>query len=387
MIVLVLVACDDNRAPLPLDASIDDARSGNDAVAMEGNDASSPFSLHVFPEEHDFGTIVPGQEPQPVVFTVSGAAIPSGGEVFVVTTGERGQFREERSDCVTPPLTHDRPTCSFTLRPTITAAEGTHKILVHAFGSERPGATVTVKFSRPPRTQPSLGLVGHWPFDGDLLDASGNANHARFMVGRTKSTATQQPASFVPGKHGLGIKFNNPATPDEAFPTEWVEVLSSPTLQDIGWVGKFSITMWLRLDVDESTDLAPKWSPLWAVSQGLDEGWPFDVFNIGFWGGGLKANADYSQTVWNPQPFVRSRFHHVAFTSSDHENDMRLYVDGIEARVSGRSNGIELPAASLIFGARGPSKTVTDGWNGVIDDVHLYASSMSQEQVLADMNR
>lgn len=399
LVVLVgMWGCADSRPSQPFDAKGNDAGGeGNDAgldqglpsqpldakredAEGEGNDAGLNQGLQVFPREHDFGLIVPGQAPQTVTFTVSAAGTPIGNSIVLVD--DEALHFSLNSDCTYPGLRPDKPTCSFMLRPTVRTPEGVHKLKVWALNQPHLQAEVTVKLSRPAGADPSLALVGHWSFDGHLRDASGNGNHGAFMVGRTISTAIQQTAAFVPAKHGLGIKFNNPVRDDQAFPTEWAEVRSSPTLQDIGWVMEFSATMWLRLDVEVPTDDS---GLRFAISQASEDGGNHELLGAGLRGAHAVGLEQGLAHVLDDEPFASGSFHHVAVTSDVFE--MVLYVDGMERARTNRYFPIILAETSLFFGADQNRDTVNNGWNGVIDEVRLYASVLSHEQVLADMNR
>jgi hypothetical protein len=72
------------------------------------------------------------------------------------------------------------------------------------------------------------------------------------------------------------------------------------------------------------------------------------------------------------------KWHHIAGTTSKSENNIKIYVDGELYAKSTRNIGdIQATSANLVIG-QGYSTT---WWDGSIDDVRIYATALSDEDI------
>ncbi len=207
----------------------------------------------------------------------------------------------------------------------------------------------------------SLGLVGHWTFDGkDMLrnvaDTSGQGNTGYMVAAATSSQVT-------PGPLGQALKFNG---------TSQYVVNTSPSgMPDIG--GVMTLSLWVKYASTASRRIALA-LPL---GDGSGDGNSVDIeltfadsTKIGAiqWGGGTIVSATApAVNVWHLISYVQTG------------NGVNLYIDGALAATAG--NPTQSGAVGLIRIGSFNSSYPDPYWNGSIDDVRLYNRALSAAEI------
>ncbi|MBV9467672.1 MAG: LamG domain-containing protein, partial [Abitibacteriaceae bacterium] len=165
-------------------------------------------------------------------------------------------------------------------------------------------------------------------------------------------------ATFVPGKQGQAIHVDNTAR----------VLFDSPIIQKLGT--NFSFTFWLRLEQ------APQVKTALIFQKGGNTGFQLGVspqrnlYYHGNWGGGW-----YDAGAWGGT-LPLHQWVHVAWTFQKGGKG-RIYMDGQQTGVS------DTPFA--FYPEDVPLQLGGDTWAGAVDNLHIYASALTPEQVRADM--
>ncbi len=196
---------------------------------------------------------------------------------------------------------------------------------------------------------PAVPLVADYDMEGDgarLVDR-----------GPLHLDGEVQNASRTPGHRGQALHFDGSAT---------LATIKAPMIDALG--ANFSVTGWMKIE------RFPAQGRSWIVAKGDNQGWQWGITNQktlnwhGYWGGG------WYEEPWSGQPPL-NEWAHFAFTfrKGDHA---RFYLDGREV------NGGEAPFAFWNVGD--PLKLGGSDWAGSLDDVRLFATALTREQVVLD---
>jgi Concanavalin A-like lectin/glucanases superfamily/F5/8 type C domain len=211
----------------------------------------------------------------------------------------------------------------------------------------------------------TAGLVGHWPFDGDVTDASGNGNDGTISGNAALASdrfGTPNGAMFFSGESD-----------------SYVDVGDPPEFQISG---AMTLTAWVFLNganVNNSRIVAKQ-------AGGGSRSWNL---NIEAESGGVANPATFqiSETgdtilgLVDTQPLPTDQWVHMAGVYQPGEA-MELYVDGqLHAR---NTSGIPASQFSdngmpVLIGSR--SGCGNCGWDGNIDDVRIYARALSAAEI------
>jgi len=193
----------------------------------------------------------------------------------------------------------------------------------------------------------SAELVARWRFDEtsgtNAYDASGNGNDGRLV--------NMNPGSdWVTGKVGGALDFDGS--------NDYVEAPDSASL-DI--TGQITLAAWIKPEsADKNWVVFGKYYVYWLWHQ--DD-------NCRFYAGGtnLDYGFNFTQGVW----------YHVAGTFDG--STMRFYINGEEKTSQSNSEPISTSDDTLIIG----NYQEATGWEftGAIDDVHIYNSALTQEEI------
>ena len=207
----------------------------------------------------------------------------------------------------------------------------------------------------------------YWPFDGDAKDAAGN--HDLTLVG----------GSFVNGKHGQALSFNG--TGGHAVSSEDPHYMSG--------LEAITIAVWIKSN-EILSDRA------FMSGEGPDGGEALGIqvldlrydANRGGEPNAMKHKI-YTTESSNDPWFAASAevqttdWQHIAVTwNGSGPNEIKMYLDGEEhdfpATQSGENWGGALREYTALKVGIGEERT---GWNGLIDDVVIYDSVLSQEEI------
>jgi hypothetical protein len=195
-------------------------------------------------------------------------------------------------------------------------------------------------------------LVAYYPFENSADDVSGNGYDL---------TAAADDASYVTGQNGQAASFDGS--------DNYLVANASPTVTD-----SFTLSVWLNGTAFNHTSY-PLAVSKWQAGQNRD-------YLIGHNGPQGRLYAQFNQepdgnkeTLYGPSPETDTWYHCVlAYDSAIQEGT--FYVDGTE-RDSG-TGPFNNTASSLVVGSK-------DGggnpWNGLVDDVRIYARALSASEV------
>ena len=210
-------------------------------------------------------------------------------------------------------------------------------------------------------------LVGYWNFDDNTEDHSGNGNHGSIEGGVSYD-------ADVPGALGAGTS----ASFDGAAGT-FVNVTQAAGLP-ITTQNAFTISMWVKGDgtvnnVDDrifSEGMSTNNNPLFNLgtkNNGSDALFDF-FFRNGGSPGHLFSDGDVFDDTWR----------HLAWVDVDHNGT--LYIDGVADK--------SFDYASYVNDGFAPNTTTIGGilratdccnYTGLIDDVAIYSTALSADQV------
>jgi hypothetical protein len=211
---------------------------------------------------------------------------------------------------------------------------------------------------------PSSGnLVGHWKFDGNANDSSGSGTHGT-VVGDELWVAGQ-----IDNALELGGRTH--------------VVLGSGSDLNFGDSTDFSVALWIKT-TGWQEDAALISNKDWM--SGSNTGWVI----AGQGGGGGTWQWNYSGETGSRRDYDPSgpelsdgKWHHLC-VAHDRDGDATFYFDGeFQAEVSiATSTGTIDSVYPTVIGQDG-SEVYSYGWfEGVIDDVRIYNSALTGEQVL-----
>jgi len=211
----------------------------------------------------------------------------------------------------------------------------------------------------------TTGLVGHWPFDGDLTDASGNGND-----GTISGAAELSPDRFNTEKAAMFFTGEQDA---------YVDVGDPPELR---LTGEMTLAAWVFLNSSNTNNgrivakQAGGGSRSWninveASSGGVSNPATFQISETG----------DSIVTLVDTEPLPTDQWVHMTGVYRPGEA-MELYVDG-ELHATDTSG---IPASQfshngmpVLIGARNGCGNC--GWDGFIDDVRIYNRALSAGDV------
>lgn len=271
-------------------------------------------------------------------------------------------FKLLSSECTGPLL--PRKSCSLTIRFIPKAYGEFNGTLSATAGDFR--ATAAISSSSPVGGLLS-GKVAHWSFEdpegSSVKDVSGMLNTGESVQG-TMADALAVAARKSAGQSGFGL--------DLAGKDTWVRVRTSESLDSMYISGELTVAAWIK---PRAWDDYGK--TRWVISRvddeprarafglGIDHDRPFFTI-LQF---GLRSTTGIPLDQWT----------HIA--GSYDRNRIALYVNGslemelvIGAPLSGKSRDIVIGAA-LIYEA------MTGFFNGVIDDVSVYNSILTTEEL------
>jgi len=214
------------------------------------------------------------------------------------------------------------------------------------------------------------GLIAYFPFDGNLLDASGNGNTGN-AHGRLQ---------FDHGKKGEAVRFNGKDS--------YVEVQNSPSLRSVEAEGEMTISCWINIR-EWSGERQKDYFPI-VCKKNLstdNDGWEFIVFDsngvnlVTGWGG--ESNGYFYQS--SRTTFSFNRWYHIVCAFSQRTQKMNFYVDGSQVAGYSYSDVLQNTGNSPLYIGFSPI-----GWkefaNGAIDDLKIF-NVMLSESIITELFR
>ncbi len=217
--------------------------------------------------------------------------------------------------------------------------------------------------------------VGYWRLDEEgetAFDSSGNNINGTYFGGVNRN------------QEGALVDDANPA-PFFDGTTGYVEIPDSDFI-DFGTNEDFTITAWIKASPEQldteagDNDVIEKWS-------GAPEGYPYVIRYLNQSGKILAARYDGFVANSN-NPTVNSivsvddgQFHHIAFIKEG--STLSLYVDGVLKDTSIDTTNRPTQNNSPLFLARRGGNAFDNFFRGSIDEVAIYDSALSPDEVAA----
>jgi hypothetical protein len=233
------------------------------------------------------------------------------------------------------------------------------------------------EYCPPGQTTACTPPVAHWKFDENTgttttFDSSGNENHGAM------SNFTQ--ASWIPGKLGSALNFNNTSTRINAGSGSSLDDMSALTVA--GW-------FYVRSSSTGEDLIAAKATRSFSD---ITNGWFFGVQSISDY---LSFRVNYNTTSIGIGTFSNSvpndQWTHLAVSwdGGTATSGVRFYVDGVTVPKDGAGTGgsggrVSDAAQNLFIGADSLTERQFDGQ---MDDLRIYNYARTPEQISWDMNR
>ncbi|MDB2327019.1 hypothetical protein N9V94_00485 [bacterium] len=240
------------------------------------------------------------------------------------------------------------------------------------------------------QAQLSDGLIGYWPFDGDLEDKSESVPPAhgagKIWSGDDVEDDPEALAdfataelTFADGKFGSGIDLDDreyvetPLEVEDRFDFGAPEQGASNT--EGGSPTGFSVSAWFRVD-----EFSKGWQSV--IGKGEQDQWRIhrnaETDTLSVAGGGGDDDGLGSDVTTTEFGVNDGEFHHVVLVS-DTENDVTIhYLDGEEV---GRLNGVALNGNPMPMMIGQNPDTGDRTWQGMIDDVAIWDHAITEEEV------
>ena len=203
-------------------------------------------------------------------------------------------------------------------------------------------------------TQPTNGLVGYWPFNGNANDESPNTNN-----GTTYNVTA------------VADRFGNPASAYEFNGTNsYIQIPNNSSL-NFG-TNSFSISSWIYTET-----LPNSWKSIVNKGASGSIGYGVEISSSNQYIGSIQGNAGVNQHCYGSLAEINKWVHLVVVF--ERNNSLRIYVDNSIVEECGYSSGNATSvdnSRSLNFG-----KYETWYFDGKIDDVRIYNRALSGSEI------
>lgn len=201
-------------------------------------------------------------------------------------------------------------------------------------------------------------LVAHYKFCGDLNDASGNNNHGAFMGEGTLTFGSDHN-----GNSNSALLLNGL--------NQYVSVASSESLDSP--VEEVSVALWFNYASAYNGWITPLTKT--NTREVADRQYGFGIND----GTGLTYMTSYYVGSYNYQP---NTWYHAAITVT--ESEYHFYINGALIESGVPEDPIIQNNLPLEIGREEP--VVTEFYNGLLDDIRIYARALSEEEIGLVMN-
>ncbi|MCF7741417.1 MAG: T9SS type A sorting domain-containing protein [Candidatus Marinimicrobia bacterium] len=228
---------------------------------------------------------------------------------------------------------------------------------------------VVLTFSGGLFAQESATLLGHWAFDGSLVDSAGSVD------GTFKTATGDGSLKFTEGRFGqaLDLDYNS---------KEYV-VLGDSTDLNLG-ENDFSVSVWVKTTgwMDDAPIIANKdWD------SGNNTGWLIagEGGGEGSWQWNYNTSESDDDIDYDPDGPILSddKWHNITVTV-DRDGDAKYYFDGILQSlddVSDRLGSVD-PGYPTVVGTDGAEGEFWPEWfGGAIDEVRIYLGVLTEKEV------
>lgn len=211
---------------------------------------------------------------------------------------------------------------------------------------------------RPADDQPSCGLLGYWPFDGDGVDRSDGL----------RPLLLRGAPGFAPGVLGLALDLHGNGDQYAIRPASDADF-------NFG-ARDFSIQVWVHYNQTGGEQLAVE-----KFRGGGGPGWTLTKLN----GDGLHFYSDPSATLTSaPVSISIDKWHHYLVRRKGLVFD--LFYDGIKKASQINANPIPASTQPLLVGRRNSLAASVLPMDGQIDELAIWGRSLSDSEVVALYN-
>ncbi len=191
----------------------------------------------------------------------------------------------------------------------------------------------------------------------EVVDQSGNSLHGTAVGGVTTSEAKVCNGAILDG-----------------ITLAYVEVADDPLL-DIP--DELTVSLWIKTNVIPPSGLKTILSK--------DQNYEFHINSAGriYWWWNDAGGA--AHTLTSATTVSVGTWHHIAIVYSKSASSQTIYIDGVaDVNTSNRNESLYLDTDPLQIG--GDQAFATREFDGLIDEVRIYESALTQTQIQADMN-
>ena len=222
-------------------------------------------------------------------------------------------------------------------------------------------------------------LVAWWPFDEDASDASGNGfdgiTQGIISFGETGANEATGGAGLFDGSSHIDVPWNPQLNTNDFSVTLWVNPAAAG--------GSY------RSPITNRDDVSPggAFRHGWIIYNNPNGQWSF-------WNGGGRGS-DGAWNGMNVGPVETNTWQHLAITYDSESNTKVFYIDGSEVGTSNPvafspnnseiDDGLTHEDEDLHIGGGGDSGA-SFRWSGLIDDVGLFRTSLSVEDIQSIMS-
>ena len=222
-------------------------------------------------------------------------------------------------------------------------------------------------------------LVAWWPLDEDASDASGNGfdgiTQGIISFGETGANEVTGAAGLFDGSSHIDVPWNPQLNTNDFSVTLWVNPAAAG--------GSY------RSPITNRDDVAPggAFRHGWIIYNNPNGQWSF-------WNGGGRGS-DGAWNGMNVGPVEINTWQHLAITYDSESNTKVFYIDGSEVGTSNPvafspnnseiDDGLTHEDEDLHIGGGGDSGA-SFRWSGLIDDVGLFRTSLSAEDIKSIMS-
>lgn len=224
--------------------------------------------------------------------------------------------------------------------------------------SSSSGSKPVLSHNAPGSTLAPSGAVAYWNFDNNLLDVSGNGNHALARKGAENIESLMGRALSLDG-------VNDFVTVGDSY--------------DMRLTGSFSISVWIKF-----ATLEPDGTLARILEKGTTTGDKYWMFydksskKVGF---GFVSSGDQVQTLTTKTDWQTSRWYHIVgtYNPTGGSNNMKIYVNGVLNNEVTRTGKPIANNEPLIIGSK--RTTTSEFWQGGIDELRIYKRAITASEV------
>lgn len=205
------------------------------------------------------------------------------------------------------------------------------------------------------------GLVGYWKFDSEsgatAVDSSENGNDG-----------TIHGANWTDGRFGSALRFDGE--------DDYVNVTGSSVTE-----GDFTVSLWARVPSNASGSVPA------AVSMGVPSVWNNELFILYAGDGGVDNGVrvwwEGNALTWD-ENLADGQWHHLVLVKEGRM--LRLFAEG-ELVADGTTNGNTWTSTFSGIGAANKNGSITQAYEGRLDEVRFYDRALTRAEVEAVFNR